>query len=65
MFPLSVQNINKKYLLFPSVRSKLASIERDLISSHQTDKLYVESLAVAKLKFDPNYFFRYEKKCVC
>ena len=33
-------------------------IERDLISSHQKEKLYEESLAVAKIKPDPNDFFQ-------
>ena len=49
------------YPLSPSIQSK-ASIERDLISSHQKEKLYEESLAVAKIKSDPNYFIRYANK---
>ena len=54
--------LKKIYPLSPSIQSKLASIERDLISSHQKE----ESLAVAKIKSDPNYFSRYAKKmCVC
>ena len=28
----------------------------------QKEKLYEESLAVAKIKSDPNYFIRYAKK---
>ena len=46
----------------PSIQSKLADIERDLMSGHQKEKLYEESPAVAKIKSDPNYFFRYAKK---
>ena len=46
------------YPLSPSIQSKLASIERDLISSHQKEKLYEKSLAVAKMKSDPTYFFQ-------
>ena len=45
-----LQNI---YPISPSIRSKLASIERDLISSHHKEKLYEKSLAVAKIKSDP------------
>ena len=54
----------KIYPLSPSNQSKLASIERDLILSHQKEKLYEESLAIAKIKSDPNYFFRYAKNLV-
>ena len=49
----------------PSIQSKLANIERDLISSHQKEKLYEESLAVAKMKSDPNYFSDMQRKLVC
>ena len=51
-----LRNISQLLLrpLSPSIQSKLASIERDIISSHQKEKLYEESLAVAKIKSDPN-----------
>ena len=52
--------LKKIYPLSPSIQSKLASIERGLISSHQKENL----LAVAKIKSDPNYLFRYAKKIV-
>ena len=35
-----------------SVQSKLDSIERDLISSHQKEKMFEKSLAVTKIKSD-------------
>ena len=56
------EEIKKIYPLSSSIQSKLASIERYLISSHQKEKLYEESLAVANIKSDPNYFIRYAKK---
>ena len=38
-----------------SVQSKLVSIERDLISSHQKEKMFEESLAITKIKSDSKY----------
>ena len=57
----------KIYPLSPSIQSKLASIERDLISSHQKEKLYEESLAEAKIKSDPKKksLDMPKKWCVC
>ena len=55
----------KIYPLSPSIQSKLANIERDLISSHQKEKLYEESLAVAKIKSDPNFFPDMQTNLVC
>ena len=46
--------LEKIYPIYASIQSKLARIERDLISSHQQEQLYEESLAVAKIKSDPN-----------
>ena len=45
-----------------SVQSKLVSIERDLLSSHQKEKMSEESQAVTRIKSDSKYFFRYAKK---
>ena len=45
-----------------SVQSKLVSIERDLLSSHQKEKMFQESLAVTKIKSDFKYFLRYTNK---
>ena len=53
-----IEKLKKVYTLSPSIQSKLADIERDLILSHQKEKLYEESLAVAKIKSDPNDFFQ-------
>ena len=41
-----------------SVQSKLVSIDRDLLSSHQKDKMSEESLAVTRIKSDSKYFFQ-------
>ena len=54
--------LKKTSTLTLSVQSKLVSIERDSISSHQKEKMFKESLAVTKIKFDSKYFFRYAKK---
>ena len=40
-----------------SVQSKLISMERDLISSHQKEKMFEESPAVTKFKSDSKFFF--------
>ena len=45
-----------------SVQSKLVSIERDLLSSHQKEKMFEESLAVTRIKSDSKYIFRYAQK---
>ena len=44
-----------------SVQSKLVSIERDLLSSHQKEKMSEESLAVTRIKSNSKYVFRYAK----
>ena len=54
--------LKKRSPLSLSVQSKLVSIERDLLSSHQTEKMSEESLAVTRIKSDSKYFFRYAKK---
>ena len=50
-------NLSKIYPLSP-IQSKLHSMEGDLISIHQKEKLYEESKAVAKIRSDPNDFFQ-------
>ena len=58
--------LKQLYPLSPSFQSKLANIERDLISSHKKEKLYEESLAVTKIKSDPNLFFSdMQRNLVC
>ena len=44
--------LKKRSPLSLSVQSKLVSIERDLLSSHQKEKLSEESLAVTIIKSD-------------
>ena len=41
---------------------QLTKIEQAICDSHLKEKLYEESRAVAKIKSDPNYVFRYAKK---
>ena len=38
------------------------SIEQSICESHSKEKLYDETLAVTRIKSDPNLFFRYAKK---
>ena len=49
--------LNKTSPLTLPVQSKLVSIERDFISSHQKEKMFEESLAVTEIKSDLKYFF--------
>ena len=44
------------------ISSKIMSIERSICESHSKEKLYDETLAVTRIKSDPNFFFRYAKK---
>ena len=41
---------------------QLIKIEQAICDSHLKEKLNEESRDVAKIKSDPNYFFRYAKK---
>ena len=50
--------LKKRSPLSLSVQSKLVSIERDLLSSHQKEKMSEESLAVTRIKSDSKYFFQ-------
>ena len=42
--------------------TQLIKIEQAICDSHFKEKLNEESIAVAKIKSDPNFFFRYAKK---
>ena len=42
--------------------TQLIKIEQAMCDSHFKEKLNEESIAVAKIKSDPNFFFRYAKK---
>ena len=44
--------------------TQLIKIEQAICDSHFKEKLNEESIAVAKIKSDPNFFFRYAKKIV-
>ena len=44
------------------IERRLTQIEHDICASHQNEKVHDENVAIAKIKSDPNYFFRYAKK---
>ena len=44
--------------------TQLIKIEQAICDSHFKEKLNEESITVAKIKSDPNFFFRYAKKIV-
>ena len=44
--------------------TQLIKIEQAICDSHLKEKLNEEPIAVAKIKSDPNFFFRYAKKIV-
>ena len=44
--------------------TQLIKIEQAIYDSYFKEKLNEESIAVAKIKSDPNFFFRYAKKIV-
>ena len=54
--------LRKKVHTNPSISSKIMSIEQSICESHSKEKLYDETLAVTRIKSDPNFFFRYSKK---
>ena len=55
----------KRSPLSLSVQSKLVSIERDLLSSHQKEKMSEESLAVTRIKSDSKYISDMLRNLVC
>ena len=54
--------LRKKVHTNPSISSKIMSIEQSISDSHDKEIFYDESLAVTRIKSDPNFFFRYAKK---
>ena len=44
------------------ISSKIMSIEQTICDSHNKKILYDETIAVTKIKSDPNFFFKYAKK---
>ena len=44
---------------------QLIKIEQAICDSQLKEKLNEESIAVAKIKSDPNYFYRYAKNSIC
>ena len=52
----------KKVHTNPSISSKIMSIGQSICESNSKEKLYDETLAVTRIKSDPNFFFRYAKK---
>ena len=54
--------LRKKVNTNPSISSKIMSIEQSICESHSKENFYDETLAVTRIKSDPNFFFRYAKK---
>ena len=54
--------LRKRVHTNPSISSKIMSIGQSICESHSKEKLYDETLAVTRIKSDPNLFFRYAKK---
>ena len=52
----------KKTIPCPKITQELIDIEAAICSSHHDEKLFDESRVVAKIKDDPEYFFRFAKK---
>ena len=59
--PTKNHSKNKKLRKMSSTKSntQLIKIEQAICDSHLKEKLNEESIAVAKIKSDPNFFFRY------
>ena len=54
--------LRKKVHTNPSISSKIMSIEQSICENHSKKKLYDETIAVTRIKSDPNLFPRYAKK---
>ena len=54
--------LRKRVHTNPSISSKIMSTEQYICESHSKEKLYDETLAVTRIKSDPNFFFRYANK---
>ena len=52
----------KKTIPCHKITQELIDIEAAICTSHHNEKLFDESRAVAKIKDDPEYFFRFAKK---
>ena len=52
----------KKTIPCPKITKELIEIEAAICSSHHDEKRFDESQAVAKIRDDPEYFFRFAKK---
>ena len=52
----------KKTIPCPKITKELIEIEAAICSSHHEEKRFDESRAVAKIRDDPEYFFRFAKK---
>ena len=51
-----------KYFPSNKIERSLIQIEHDICASHLSEKVHDENVAIAKIKSDPNYFFRFAKK---
>ena len=56
------RKLMKKTVQDSKISGTLISIDKKICASHQDEKLHDEQVAVAKIKDDPQFFFRYAKK---
>ena len=56
------RKLMKKTIHDSKISETLISIDKKICASHQDEKLHDEQVAVAKIKDDPHFFFRYAKK---
>ena len=48
-----------------NIEQQLAQIEKDLISSHESESAYLENCAVEKIKENPKVFYKYARSKSC
>ena len=56
------RKLMKKPIHDSKISETLISIDKKICASNQDEKLHDEQVAVAKIKDDPHFFFRYAKK---
>ena len=56
------RKLMKKNIQDSKISETLISIDQKICTNHQDEKLHDEQVAVAKIKDDPHFFFRYAKK---
>ena len=56
------RKLAKSHIFVSEKTAQILHVEELICESHRQEKLHDEEIAVTKIKMDPNYFFRYEKK---